>query len=164
MFPTTTAGAVTALDRTTVRSYARYADAQRAVDHLSDQGFPVEKVSIVGSDLRMVENVVGGLTRGRAALAGAASGAWLGVLLGLLLSILAPDGAGGPGIVLDALLFGVLFGASWGFVAHAVTRGRRDFSSLSAIVAGTYDVQTDADVADEARHRLMSLEWQQLGG
>lgn len=163
MLTPATSGAVTALDRTTVRSYTRYADAQRAVDHLSDSGFPVGKVSIVGSDLKMVENVVGRLTRGRAALAGAASGAWLGVLIGLLLGLFAPDGTSVVALVLDALLFGVLFGASWGFVAHAVTRGRRDFSSLSAIVAGTYDVQTDPDVADDARHRLMSLEWQQLG-
>ena len=60
-------------------SYDDYALAQRAVDQLSDDGFPVEHLDIVGSDLRLVERVTGRLTKGRAAAAGAASGAWFGV-------------------------------------------------------------------------------------
>ena len=54
----------------TVASYDDYADAQRAVDRLSDDGFPVEQLDIVGSDLRLVERVTGRLTKGRAAAAG----------------------------------------------------------------------------------------------
>src|SRR5438094_8182838 len=71
----------------TVTSYADYAAAQRAVDRLSDDGFPVEHLDIIGSDLRLVERVTGRLTKARAAAAGAASGAWFGLLIGLLLSI-----------------------------------------------------------------------------
>ena len=41
--------------RTTVAVYDSYGEAERAVDHLSDSGFPVEHVSIVGRDLRWVE-------------------------------------------------------------------------------------------------------------
>ena len=52
-----------------VGTYDTYVEAQRAVDFLSDEQFPVQHVSIVGSDLKMVENVLGRLTRGRAALA-----------------------------------------------------------------------------------------------
>ncbi len=55
------------------RSYPTYEGAQRAVDFLSDSKFPVERTAIIGSDLRMVETVLGRLTRGRAALAGAGS-------------------------------------------------------------------------------------------
>jgi hypothetical protein len=33
-------------------SYPDYSQAQAVVDHLSDSGFPVETVSIVGADLR----------------------------------------------------------------------------------------------------------------
>src|SRR5918998_1203998 len=58
-------------------SYPDYAQAQAVVDHLSDAGFPVETVSIVGADLRLVERVTGRVTRGRAALAGALSTGWL---------------------------------------------------------------------------------------
>ena len=52
-------------------SYDDYRQAQRAVDFLSDEKFPVEDVTIIGSDLRMVEKVLGRLTWGRALAAGA---------------------------------------------------------------------------------------------
>ena len=164
MFPAAMTGPVPALGRTTVRSYPTHPEVQRALDHLSEQGFPVEKVSVVGTDLRLVEDVVGRLTRGRATLAGAASGAWLGVLLGLLLAILSPGGTSGPGI-------------SWTPSCSACSSGRRGVSrrtpspvavaAASAprrmIVATTYDLQVDPDVADEARHALMALDWRTLG-
>jgi hypothetical protein len=54
----------------TVAIYDRYEDAERAVDYLSDHGFPVENAQIVGSDLHLVEQVTGRVTTGRAALAG----------------------------------------------------------------------------------------------
>ena len=63
--------------RRTIASFDDYADAQRAVDRLSDEGFPVERVSIVGTGLRYVEDVTGRLTTGRAALMGATQGAAL---------------------------------------------------------------------------------------
>ena len=43
--------------RRTVASYDDYAEAERAVDYLSDHGFPVERVAIVGHGLRYVEQV-----------------------------------------------------------------------------------------------------------
>jgi hypothetical protein len=43
-------------------SYATYIQAQRAVDALSDAGFPVDKVEIVGHGVRLVERVTGRLT------------------------------------------------------------------------------------------------------
>src|SRR5262245_16264034 len=68
----------------TVATYADYASAQRAVDFLSDQNFPVQHTAIIGTDLRLVEKVLGRLTTARAALAGASGGAWFGLLIGLL--------------------------------------------------------------------------------
>ena len=59
-----------------VAAYSTYLEAQKVVDHLSDNKFPVENVTIVGTDLRMVERVMGRLMYGRVALAGALSGAW----------------------------------------------------------------------------------------
>ncbi len=41
-------------------SYPNYEQAQAVVDHLSDHGFPVETVTIVGADLRLVERVTAG--------------------------------------------------------------------------------------------------------
>ena len=54
----------------TVARFDDYEAAQHAVDRLSDDGFPVEKLDIIGSDLRLVEKVTGRLTRGRAIGAG----------------------------------------------------------------------------------------------
>ena len=50
----------------TVATFPDYASAQRAVDFLSDEKFPVERTAIVGTNLRLVENVLGRMTTGRA--------------------------------------------------------------------------------------------------
>jgi hypothetical protein len=41
--------------RRVVASFPEYAQAQRAVDYLSDEKFPVERIAIVGEGLRLVE-------------------------------------------------------------------------------------------------------------
>jgi hypothetical protein len=140
-----------------IGSYDTYADAQRAVDWLSDEQFPVQHLSILGSDLRMVEDVTGRLTRGRAALAGAGSGAWFGLLVGLLLSLFADGDTSTFQLVLAALLYGAVFGAIFGFVGHAMTGGKRDFVSRSKIVSSKYDVMCVWAHADEARAVLAKL-------
>jgi len=120
-----------------VASYETYAAAQAAVDFLSDEHFPVQHVTIVGTDLRMVERVLGRLTYGRVAGAGLASGAWLGLLIGLILLLLTPPEAGLVAI-LPAVLIGAAFGLILSLVSYAATRGRRDFTSVSQIVASRY--------------------------
>ena len=140
-----------------VGSYDTYLEAQRAVDFLSDKEFPVQNVSIVGSDLRMVENVLGRLTRGRAALAGAASGAWFGLFVGVLLALFDDGDTNTVGLVLSALVYGAVFGAIFGFVGHAMSGGRRDFTSRSKIVASSYEIRCTWAEADRARELLAGL-------
>ncbi|MFI9201606.1 general stress protein [Streptomyces sp. NPDC053048] len=147
----------TAADRPVVGSYPDYDGAQRAVDFLSDRHFPVERTAIIGSDLRMVETVLGRLTRGKAALAGAGTGAWFGLLIGLLLSLFAAGPHHFLVLLLSGLLYGAVFGALFGFTGHAMTRGRRDFASRSQILAARYDVVADPQVADEAKDLLIEL-------
>ena len=130
-------------------AFPTYAGAESLVDTLSDRGFPVEHVRIVGNGLRSVEYVTGRLTNGRAALAGAASGAWLGLLVGLLLSAFSDDSSG-FGVVLGSAVFGALWFALFGFLAHYATRGRRDFASVKGLEAEQYVVTVSADRADEA--------------
>ncbi|MFC9855087.1 general stress protein [Streptomyces prasinus] len=144
-------------ERVVVESYPSYEGAQRAVDFLADSGFPVERTAIIGSDLRMVETVLGRLTRGRAALAGAGSGAWFGLLVGLLLSLFAAGSHTALVLLLSGIAYGAVFGAVFGFIGHALTGGRRDFTSRSQIVAGRYDVVADAQVAGEAEKTLVGL-------
>ncbi|RBY89666.1 general stress protein [Blastococcus sp. TF02A-30] len=140
-----------------VGSYDSYERAQAAVDYLSDQKFPVENVTIIGTDLKQVERVLGRLTTGRAIAAGAAGGAWWGLFVGLLLGIFAVDGAGWIGSVLSGLLIGLVFGAIFGWTGYAATRGRRDFTSTSQIVAGHYDVMCNPAQAEQARALLAQL-------
>jgi len=45
----------TAASRRTIASYSTYAEAERAVDWLADDGFAVERSAIVGTGLRSVE-------------------------------------------------------------------------------------------------------------
>jgi hypothetical protein len=110
----------------------------------------------------MVETVLGRLTRGRAALAGAGSGAWFGLFVGVLLSLFADDAdTNALVLIAGAVLYGVIFGAIFGFVAHAVSGGRRDFTSRSQIVAARYDVICDPDVAEDAKNHLIKLGWRE---
>jgi hypothetical protein len=68
-------------DRVQVASFSTYFEAESAVDYLSDRKFPVDRVAIVGHDVKYVEQVVGRMNYGRAALTGAINGGLLGLLL-----------------------------------------------------------------------------------
>lgn len=119
--------------------YNQYADAQKAVDFLSDHDFPVQNVLIVGTELRQVERVTGRLTWGRVLSAGAASGAWLGLLIGAILSIFA-EGSSVIVTILGGIAFGIVFGVISGALGYGATRGQRDFSSVQKVVATKYEV------------------------
>lgn len=139
----------------TVASYDDYAAAQATVDRLSDDGFPVQYLDIIGSDLKLVERVTGRLTTGRAAAAGAVSGAWFGAMIGLVLGIFAE----GPwlGLLLVGIVLGAAWGALFGFFGHAATRGARDFASARTLVATRYDIVGREGHADAARSALQSM-------
>jgi hypothetical protein len=145
--------------RRSVAAYDTYADAQRAVDRLSDAGFPVEKVAIVGHGLRYMEQVTGRMTVGRAAMMGAFQGATIGALFAVLLGLLFttdPD----PALLLlllYAVAAGALMGALLGALLHAATHGRHDFASSPGLAAERYEIRVDADVADRAAELLRSV-------
>ncbi len=137
----------------TVARFDDYESAQRAVDRLSDDGFPVEKLDIVGSGLRLVERVTGRLTSTRAAGAGALSGAWAGLLFGTLLGLFT-SGHSFVAVALTGAALGVLWGAVFGYVAHARTKGQRDFSSVRGLAATNYDLIAREGSVDRARSML----------
>ena len=142
----------TTAGRQTIAQYDRYEDAQRVVDHLSDAGFPVEGVEIVGSDLHLVEHVTGRLTPQLAAMAGAGSGAWFGLFVGLLVGLFT-TGPTWLGLVLGGAALGAAWGGLFGFFAHRATNGARDFTSARGLAVGHYDVTVP--VADEQRARAL---------
>jgi hypothetical protein len=138
--------------RRSIATFDTYADAQRAVDRLSDAGFPVERVAIVGHDLRYVEQVAGRLTTGRAALLGGLQGSLLGGLLGLIVALvfsLDPNPTA-PLLVLYGIVAGGLLGALLGALTHAAMGGERDFASVGGLQADRFEVLVDEDVAERA--------------
>jgi Heat induced stress protein YflT domain len=137
----------------TVARFDDYSSAQRAVDRLSDDGFPVEQLDIVGSDLQLIERVTGRLTKWRAAAVGALSGLWVGLLIGILLGLFT-TGHAWLAMMAVGIGLGLLWGAVFGFVAHLATRGERDFSSLRGLSAAHYDLVAREGGAERARAAL----------
>ena len=142
--------------RRSIASFGDYADAEQAVDALSDRGFPVERVAIVGRDLELVEQVTGRLDYARAALRGAAGGAVTGALIGWLFGLLSwiTPLIGWLLLTVYGLVFGAIVGAVFGLLVHALQGGRRDFASATVMRPRTYELMVDEDVADEAVRTL----------
>ncbi|WP_216208964.1 general stress protein [Amycolatopsis aidingensis] len=138
-----------------IGSYDSYEGAQRAVDHLADNNFPVEDVTIVGVQPMLVERVAARLTWGRVLAGGAGSGAWFGLFVGLLLSLFTPNAGLLP--LLIGLLGGVAFGLAFSAMGYAATRGKRDFVSQSQLVATRYDVLCQPRNAEGGRDLLAKL-------
>ena len=139
----------------TVGRYTAYLDAQKAVDYLADSKFPVQMVSIIGNELKSVERVTGRLSYPRVALSSAATGAWFGLFVGLALMLF----AGGDSYVtlIPSMALGAVFWLLFGVLAYALQRGRRDFTSISQVVATSYDVIVAPQAANDARHLLQQL-------
>ncbi|HET9423346.1 MAG TPA: general stress protein [Nocardioides sp.] len=135
--------------------YDDYAAAQKTVDFLADQKFPVEHCMIVGTDLKRIERITGRLTTGRVALGGLLSGIWLGIFVGLIFALFTEEDF--LGILVSCALIGALFGVIWALLGYAMTRGQRDFSSVTQVVATKYEVLVEHKVAAQARELLTQL-------
>jgi hypothetical protein len=129
--------------RQVIATFDKYADAERAVDYLSDHRFEVNRVAIVGRDLELVEQVLGRLNYGGAALRGAGSGVLVGALVGALIGwifgllnwiepLISALVLAGYGVI-----FGAVVGALIGLLMHALQGGRRDFRSVRGLVPST---------------------------
>jgi hypothetical protein len=140
--------------RRSVGTYETYREAQRAVDLLSDRGFPVARVAIIGRGLRFEEQVLGRETVVSASARGAGQGTLVGVLFGLFLWVISANGVNGGLIVLYGLLFGAVIGAVLGAIFQAASGGQRDFRSASRMTADHYDVMVDVAIADAADRLL----------
>ena len=136
--------------------YSSYEDAQKAVDFLADQKFEVQNLAIVGTDLKSVERVLGRRNWGTVIAQGLQSGISTGLLVGLVMLIFTR-----PSSILLLLLvslaIGVALGIGFNAAAYAMSRGRRDFTSVTQTVATKYEVLCEHKVAAQAREMLQSL-------
>jgi hypothetical protein len=130
--------------------FDKYEDAQKAVDTLSDKEFPVENCLIVGTELKQLERVTARLTWGRVALGGLLSGIWLGLFVGLILMLFTQT-SNPTSILLLTVVYGAGFGLIWSLVGYSFTRGARDFSSVSQVVATKYEVFCEHKFAQQGR-------------
>ena len=130
--------------------YSTYLDAQKVVDYLADNDFPVSHLTIVGSDLKSVERVTAKLSYPKVALAGAAQGAMFGIFVGLVLTIFSP-GANPLAQILSSVGIGMAIWMLVGVVSYSFRRGKRDFASQSQVLATNYDVVVAFSHAHAAR-------------
>jgi hypothetical protein len=137
--------------------YDDYVQAQRVVDHLSDNGFPVENVAIVAHERNSVDPGNCSLTRVKVAAAGAASGFWIGLFVGIAFALFSADGQ--VGFLITTPLLGALFGLIWsqlGFTA-ATRGGTRDFTSVTQVIATKYEVLVEHKFAEQARELITTI-------
>jgi heat induced stress protein YflT len=136
--------------------YNSYADAQKAVDFLADEKFAVQNLAIVGTDLKSVERVLGPRNWGTVIAGGVQSGISTGLLVALLLLLFAR-----PTSVLlllvSALAIGIVIGIGFAAIGYALSRGKRDFTSVTQTVATKYEVLCEHKLAAEAREKLLQL-------
>jgi hypothetical protein len=108
-------------DRAVIAVFDDLETVQRAISKLADEGFPIDRISIVGKDLQSELRVNGFVTMGDIARPSAATGAWVGGLFGLLsgTALLFVPGAG-PLIVLGPLASGAVGAAQGALLGGAV--------------------------------------------
>jgi hypothetical protein len=122
-------------------SFTDYKQAVLYVEKLIENDFPAKLVSIIGTDLKTVENIKGKLGYGRVSFSGAITGSWLGMFFGLIFGF---TGEGTEQLILNNVLAGIIIGAGLGMliniVRFSVTKNRRSFISAQAVVAKKYEV------------------------
>jgi hypothetical protein len=139
-----------------LKGFPTYPEAQELVAKLINEGVHASALSIVGSDVTLVERVIGRMGYGRAALSSAMSGSWLGLVAGLVFVVVSPDDFVTP--ILAGLLIGAGAGMVVGMILFTVSKGpKRNFRSVQQVIAKQYDV-----VVSSAAHQA-ALDAMQAG-
>ena len=136
--------------------YSTYEEAQRAVDHLADNNFPVANLAIVGTDLKLMERVTGRRSWGTVLSQGVMSGISTGLMVGLFMLILFPNNDFLAQLLL-ALLIGITIGVLFAALGYMMSKGKRDFTSVSQTVANKYEILCEHKVVGQARELLAGV-------
>lgn len=141
--------------------FSNYQEASALVDRLVSGDFAPAKISIVGSDLKLVERIRGRLGYGRVALSGAMMGFWLGLLFAVLIGAgiqVGPDGAINylPDQFFSVVVIGAGIGMLISILRFALARNKRSFLSSQMPVAQRYEVIVPEEDAAKAQQILTS--------
>jgi hypothetical protein len=143
---TTTPPASTKATRSVVAVYRNHVDAEDAVRRLERAGIPLQKISIIGRNFELREDMQGYYRPSDAALEGAGFGAWVGGLFGLLMGFgLFVFPVAGTLVVLGPLA---------GFIAGAASG-----AGLGALVSGLMALGIPKDEALKYQARLQAGEF-----
>lgn len=135
-----------------VAEFPSYEAAQKAVSTLISADIPAREIAIVGYGLRSIETVTGRLGYATAARTGAINGILLGLIFSLIFVFGTPDAA--IQLFLGVMLVGVALGMMMSLVMFALVRRRRDFASVTQVVADHYEVTVQAGSIHRARGAL----------
>jgi hypothetical protein len=81
---------------------------------------------------------------------------WMGLFVGLIFTLF--DQGGSNVLAVPATVaFGALFGVVWALIGYAATKGQRDFTSESQVVATRYEVLVEHKLAEQARGLLANM-------
>lgn len=137
-----------------LETYSSHDAARSAVSYLATRDFDVSALTIVGSDVRIVESVQGLRSWAAAAGSGALSGAWLGLFFGLFMALLGGDQSLTSGMLLPALLIGVGLGIILGLVRRWGAGRAGSVGSRPQVLATKYEVLCAPARVAEARSLL----------
>ena len=139
----------------TLGTFSAYPEAQELVNSLVTQGVSAHALSIVGSDVTLVERITGKIGYGRAALSSAMSGSWLGVLAGLVFVIVSPTDVITP--IVAGLFIGAGIGMVAGMVVFTFSKGpKRLYRSMQQVIAQSYRVVVESGHHSQALSAMES--------
>ncbi|SJN30044.1 hypothetical protein FM104_06795 [Microbacterium esteraromaticum] len=132
-----------------IASTRDYEAAQKTVSKLIAGEVPARDIAIVGQSVRTVERVTGKLGYAAAARSGAINGVLIGLVLSAIMLFGNPDAP--ISLFLGFLFVGVALGMIMSLVTYAIVRRRRDFASVTQMIADHYEVRVQAASLAKAR-------------
>ena len=134
------------LNQAVVATYGTHSEAEEAVLLLQSKGLPMNKISIIGRDWQLREDVQGFYQPGDAIKEGAQQGAWFGGIFGLFM---------GMGMFILPIAGAVIvLGPLGGLIAGAIGG-----AGLGALVSGLMTLGIPKDQAVKYQERLQAGEF-----
>jgi hypothetical protein len=133
-----------------------YEEAQKVVDFLAEQRFPVENLCIVGTELKSMERVLGRRNWGTVLMNGVQSGITTGLMVTVLMWVFMP-GSNILTLLLTAMAIGIGIGMVMSALSYWMSQGKRDFNSVSRTVATKYEILCEHRVVTQARDLIMKI-------